>query len=112
MPPPLPRKLTDVSAVASGSQDVLMSVVPSVPPIIAVTCTTELSLFSLDGARIPPVEKSAHHLETSEPERMGPFGSSRGVTCEGGQSAMVEDAHDRDIRCLAVSSAGDRVATG
>ncbi|CAB1098212.1 unnamed protein product [Ectocarpus sp. CCAP 1310/34] len=38
-----------------GKQDVLMEVVASNPPIVAITCTTELSLFSLDGERLPVV---------------------------------------------------------
>lgn len=92
-----------ISHLDRGSQDVLMSVVPSIPPTIAVTCTTELSLFALDGTRVNPTARSAQTSCTSGTDQMDPSDHPR---------AMAGEAHDRDIRCLAVSTAGDRVATG
>lgn len=98
-----PVLLNRCSVVDRGSQDVLMSVVPSIPPTIAVTCTTELSLFALDGTRINPTGRSVQTSCASGTNQMDPSDHPR---------AMAEEAHDRDIRCLAVSTAGDRVATG
>ncbi|CAN0100996.1 unnamed protein product, partial [Ectocarpus fasciculatus] len=52
-----------------GKQDVLMEVVASNPPVIAITCTTELSLFSLDGKRLPAVSAVPQHRWKKQRQR-------------------------------------------
>lgn len=86
-----------------------MAVVPSSPFAIAVTCTTELSLFQLDGTRLPPV---ATRCITKDLSRAGDA-AIEGARVYDRQAAVVaEQAHERDIRCLAASPMGDMVATG
>lgn len=94
-----------------------MTVVPSSPPVIAVTCTTELSLFSLDGARLPAVTRC---VSLSRDEDAAPLGGPsggeehavHGEGVVGRQRAGAVERHARDIRCLSGSPSGDMVATG
>ncbi|CAM9845293.1 unnamed protein product, partial [Ectocarpus sp. 8 AP-2014] len=187
-----------------GKQDVLMEVVASNPPIVAITCTTELSLFSLDGERLPVVtvqrqrwkqrQRRWQNVEGARQKRdssdcdasaavgavdvaggggggattaaavnvvvgagaagtAGAAGAARAAVASGGgetesfganykwqregfsneesvyerddqsaddeeeeslgeAAAVAEEVHQRDIRCLAASPAGDMVATG
>jgi len=146
-----------------GKHDVLLAVVPSTPPLIAITCTTRMALFSLDGTRLPvsvntntngvqsagdprprePQGGDATLAETADatalegggvgvggarlfPQRGSPvaqrtscfaFGSSTdGDGGDGEGLSQSPDAaaevHQRDIRCLAASPAGDMIATG
>lgn len=115
----------------------LMEVVPSTPPLIAVTCTTELSLFRLDGKRLPVVA-------VADTPRRGPArdddntfgeaeiggGDSTGSSSLPGRrfaygvcgsdhdeiaaatGVAAAEGHQRDIRCLAASPSGEMVATG
>lgn len=92
-----------------GKQDVLLAVVPSTPPVIAMTCTTELSLFSLDGTRLPVVAVSRPCWRSS---RTCPIEDSEDEDHGEGTFQVPAEAHERDIRCLAASPAGDMVATG
>ncbi|CAM9749317.1 unnamed protein product [Scytosiphon promiscuus] len=124
-----------------GKQDVLMAVVPSTPPVIAVTCTTELSLFRLDGKRLsvvavadtPPVRAADVDDDAFGEVETGAWGDTRhfslrgrGFACDarsddGNGTAAAASAvtgvaaaegHQRDIRCLAASPSGEMVATG
>lgn len=98
-------------SLGRGKQDVLLAVVPSTPPVIAITCTTELSLFSLDGARLPVVAVSRRRWRRSG-EKTSPIEDSEDEDDDEGTSEVPAEAHERDIRCLAASPAGDMVATG
>lgn len=93
-----------------------MAVVPCNPPVLAVTCTTKLSLFSLDGTALPPVMEPS--TSPNDPSvRSGAFGTfcrsdeGRADSIEN-MGGKVAEAHERDIRCIATSPAGDMVATG
>lgn len=107
----------------------LMAVVPSTPPVIAVTCTTDLSLFSLEGKRLssvprplaPTVKCDENDIITQEVNR-AVFDSAN---CAGraddtsavgavvvGATGRVAEPHERDIRCVAASPEGHVVATG
>lgn len=104
-----------------GKQDVLLAVVPSTPEVIAITCTTELSLFSLDGTRLPAVavprrrwRQFGENTNTSPIEdRQDGDGDEDDDEDEGMMTSQVPaEPHQRDIRCLAASPTGDMVATG
>lgn len=91
----------------------LMGVIPSKPPVIAVTCTTELSLFKLDGTRLPTVTVSGGTLSDNLPgERKDDGSAFSRIARADEQGKLAAEAHKRDIRCLAVSPTGDMVATG
>lgn len=109
------------SSVGRGKQDVLLAVVPSTPPVIAITCTTELALFSLDGTRLPVVAVSRRRWRRSG-ESTCPIEDIEDEDDEDdddededgdeGTAQVPAESHQRDIRCLAASPAGDMVATG
>lgn len=93
-----------------------MVVVPSSPPVVAVTCMTDLSLYFLDGTPLPVIPTS-----WNPPPKGGgvsPAEEGRGsdafyhAGCAPHLNPMRAEAHKRDIRCLAGSPAGDMVATG
>eukprot|EP00903_Cladosiphon_okamuranus_P018060 g16621.t1 len=122
-----PLKTFVFAGQSKGKQDVLLAVVPSTPPVIAITCTTELSLFSLDGTRLPVVAGSPQRWRRSvEDSNINSNTNGNTSTCrvedsgdddenehhgEGVPQVPVEP-HQRDIRCLAASPMGDMVATG
>lgn len=104
-----------------GKQDVLLAVVPSTPPVIAITCTTELSLFSLDGTRLPVVAVSPRRWRrsgeiTNTNSNTRPIEDSEDEDEDEhhgeGTLQVPAEPHQRDIRCLAASPTGDMVATG
>lgn len=99
-----------------GKQDVLMAVVPSSPPVVAITCTTDLSLYFLDGTPLPAIPQSWDPLPAAgDASPGGEEGGSSGFyrdSCAPQPRSVRAEAHQRDIRCLAGSPAGDMVATG
>lgn len=87
----------------------LLAVVPSTPPVVAITCTTELSLFSLDGMRLPVVAVSPRHSGRSGENTSTDDDDDDD---DDGTPPAPAEPHQRDIRCLAASPTGDMVATG
>lgn len=102
-------------SLGRGKQDVLLAVVPSRPPVIAITCTTELSLFSLDGTRLPVATASRRRWRRSAENTPSIQYSEDEDEDDDDKEATPQvpvEGHERDIRCLAASPAGDMVATG
>ena len=93
-----------------------MAVVPSNPPVVAVTCTTDLSLYFLDGTPLPAILQSWNPLPAgggaSPGDEEGGSGGFYRDNCAPQPRSIRAEAHQRDIRCLAGSPAGDMVATG
>lgn len=115
-PPPSHRCRRWLTLFGRGKQDVLMVVVPSSPPVVAITCTTDLSLYFLDGTPLPAIPQSWDPLPVAgDASPGGEEGGSSGFyrdSCAPQPRAIRAEAHQRDIRCLAGSPAGDMVATG
>eukprot|EP00752_Nemacystus_decipiens_P004163 g3807.t2 len=106
------------AGLSRGKQDVLLAVVPSTPPVIAITCTTGLSLFKLDGTCLPVVSVSPRHRWrwSGESADTSPIQDSEDddehEDDDERKSQVTAEPHERDIRCLAASPTGDMVATG
>lgn len=94
----------------------LMTVVPSEPPVVALAMTTVLKLFNLDGTRLP----YATEIGNASPKNGDSYpgeGGAMSSTVVGhrervGDKGEIVVHHTRDIRCLAASALGDMVATG
>ncbi len=154
-----PMECMSWRVLGRGKQDVLLAVVPSTPLLIAITCTTRMALFSLDGTRLPvvasgtrsagdasprgtqdgddtsaevesrggwiggarffPVSQRARSSRSSRSSSSA-FGASVGSDDRGDgdddelsqSSDFAAEVHQRDIRCLVASPAGDMIATG
>ncbi|CAM9284032.1 unnamed protein product [Laminaria digitata] len=113
-----PSEMFLFPALGRGKQDVLMAVVPSSPPVVAITCTTDLSLYFLDGTPLPAIPQpwNPHPAggDTSPGGEEGEesSGGSYHDSCAPQPRSIRAEGHQRDIRCLAGSPAGDMVATG